>query len=238
MLASLTRSPVVRDVISSAKGRPSLHLFSLSQLYQHPSCFERSRAQAALRFYASSSSSTRWRTRQSNDSFTREAKIAGLKSRAAFKLLQINERYHIFKRGITVVDLGYAPGSWSQVAVNRCAPNGRVVGVDIIPAQPPAGVSTIQGDFLSPAIQEEVRAFVADPNRGRPKKRRSFTEQLEDLSVDDTEYEEKGYIDMGRQTSETQHEHTPTPKDGTSTEEDIESPPKEAWTVDVVLSDM
>jgi 21S rRNA (uridine2791-2'-O)-methyltransferase len=63
---------------------------------------------------------------------------------------------------------GYAPGSWSQVAADRTAPGGRVVGVDVIPAQPPRGVSTIQGNFLSPAIQAEVRAYVQDPRRGRP----------------------------------------------------------------------
>ncbi|KAF2664527.1 23S ribosomal RNA methyltransferase [Microthyrium microscopicum] len=115
-----------------------------------------------------SSSSTRWKTRQVNDRFSKEAKVQGLKSRAAFKLLEMNQKYRLFKPGQTVVDLGYAPGSWSQVAVDRVSPNGRVVGIDIIPAQPPRGVSTIQGNFLSPAIQEEVRAYLLDPDRGRP----------------------------------------------------------------------
>ena len=116
---------------------------------------------------ASSSSSTRWKARQTKDSYAKEAKVAGLKSRAAWKLLEINEKHHLFARGDTVVDLGYAPGSWSQVAVNRTQPGGRVVGIDVIPAQPPRGVSTIQGDFLSQAIRDEVRAFVRDPKMGR-----------------------------------------------------------------------
>jgi hypothetical protein len=60
-------------------------------------------------------SSKRWVERQSKDRFTREARVQGLKSRAAFKLLQINDKYRLFKPGQTVVDLGYAPGSWSQV---------------------------------------------------------------------------------------------------------------------------
>lgn len=60
-------------------------------------------------------SSKRWVDRQSRDRFAREAKVQGLKSRAAFKLLQINDRYRLFKPGQTVIDLGYAPGSWSQV---------------------------------------------------------------------------------------------------------------------------
>ncbi|PWY69161.1 23S ribosomal RNA methyltransferase [Aspergillus sclerotioniger CBS 115572] len=115
------------------------------------------------------SSSKRWQARQLNDRFTREAAVQGLKSRAAFKLLQIDEKHHIFESGQTVVDLGYAPGSWSQVAVARTQPHGRVLGVDIIPAQPPKGVSTIQGNFLDPHVQAYVREFVRDTNRGRPR---------------------------------------------------------------------
>ncbi len=118
-----------------------------------------------IRPASSSASSTRWKERQARDSFSREAKVAGLKSRAAFKLLEINEKYHIFRRGDTVVDLGYAPGSWSQVAVNRTQPGGKVVGIDIIPAQPPRGVSTLQGDFLSPAIREELVKYVRETGR-------------------------------------------------------------------------
>ncbi|KAJ5672431.1 hypothetical protein N7507_001558 [Penicillium longicatenatum] len=116
------------------------------------------------------SSSKRWQARQHKDQFTREAAVQGLKSRAAFKLLQIDEKYRIFKRGQTVVDLGYAPGSWSQVvAISRTQPNGRVLGVDIIPAQPPKGVSTIQGNFLAPEIQAYIQDFLHSPNRGRPR---------------------------------------------------------------------
>ncbi|KAJ5992881.1 hypothetical protein N7451_008605 [Penicillium sp. IBT 35674x] len=131
-------------------------------------------------------SSKRWQARQHKDQFTREAAVQGLKSRAAFKLLQIDEKYRIFKKGQTVVDLGYAPGSWSQVisskaypisapltmlqvAVSRTQPNGRVLGVDIIPAQPPKGVSTIQGNFLAPEIQAYIQDFLRSPNRGRPR---------------------------------------------------------------------
>ncbi|KAJ5455810.1 uncharacterized protein N7458_004074 [Penicillium daleae] len=88
-------------------------------------------------------SSKRWQARQQRDQFTREAAVQGLKSRAAFKLL--------------------------QVAVSRTQPNGRVLGVDIIPAQPPKGVSTIQGNFLAPEIQEYIQDFLRNPNRGRPR---------------------------------------------------------------------
>ncbi|KAJ5876104.1 uncharacterized protein N7529_001688 [Penicillium soppii] len=133
----------------------------------------------SLRFYRTAylqafgqvrqASSKRWQARQQKDQFTKEAAVQGLKSRAAFKLLQIDEKYRIFKGGQTVVDLGYAPGSWSQVAANRTQPHGRVLGVDIIPAQPPKGVSTIQGNFLAPEIQTYIRDFLRTPDRGRPR---------------------------------------------------------------------
>ncbi|QIW99790.1 hypothetical protein AMS68_005308 [Peltaster fructicola] len=127
---------------------------------------------------AASGSSTRWLTRQGRDPYTRASKLNALKSRAAFKLLEIDEKHHIFKPGQTVVDLGYAPGSWSQVAVSRVRPGGkgrgRVVGIDVIPAQPPKGVSTIQGDFLSPSIRQLVLEFVRDANAGRAIAHQSF----------------------------------------------------------------
>ncbi|OCK84516.1 FtsJ-domain-containing protein [Lepidopterella palustris CBS 459.81] len=149
-----------------------------------------------------SSSSTRWKSRQGRDAFAKEAKVQGLKSRAAFKLLEINEKHKLFKPGQTVVDLGYAPGSWSQVAANRTSPNGRVIGIDIIPAQPPRGVSTIQGNFLSPDVQAEVRAYVQDPTLGRPRKQTivSSTAEDEDVTEDELEEMERGYIDLERRT--------------------------------------
>ncbi|KAJ4507319.1 2' O-ribose methyltransferase [Exophiala dermatitidis] len=70
---------------------------------------------------------------------------------------------------MTVVDLGFAPGSWSQVAVDLTKPRGRVLGIDLLPVQPPKGVSTIQGDFLSPDVQAEIKSFLRDPERGRPR---------------------------------------------------------------------
>lgn len=106
----------------------------------------------------------------------------------------MNEKYRLFRPGDTVIDLGYAPGSWSQVAASRTAPNGRVVGIDIIPAQPPRGVSTIQGNFLSPAIQAEVRAYVQDPAMGRPRQQ-TITSSA---TADDREEAERGYIDLER----------------------------------------
>ena len=196
-----------------------------------------------------SSSSTRWRARQVQDRFAKEAKVQGLKSRAAFKLLEIDSKYHIFSPGQTVVDLGYAPGSWSQVAVTKTSPGGRVVGIDVIPAQPPRGVSTIQGNFLSPEVQAEVRAYVQDPQRGRPRKR-TVLQRQEDASEEDTAISEqeldeleRSYIDIERAAQLDAHEGdgaSEKPKDGEEGRRWTLKERDEARgrTVNVVLSDM
>lgn len=82
--------------------------------------------------------------------------------------------------------------------MNRTSPDGRVIGIDLIPAQPPRGVSTIQGNFLSPEIQDEVRAYVRDPDLGRPRKQITSrtSEGRTEEEVDDME---RGYIDIERQ---------------------------------------
>ncbi|ROV95742.1 hypothetical protein VMCG_07610 [Cytospora schulzeri] len=113
------------------------------------------------------STNTQWHARQSRDQYARAAKVQGLKSRAAFKLLEMDVRYKLFRHGQTVVDLGYAPGSWSQVAAERTGPRGVVVGIDLIPAQPPKGVTSIQGDFLSPRVRGLVREVVGEQVRRR-----------------------------------------------------------------------
>ena len=175
------------------------------------------------------SASKRWQTRQSSDPFTRAAKVSGLKSRAAFKLLQINDRYRLFKPGQTVVDLGFAPGSWSQVAVDLTKPAGRVLGVDLIPAQPPRGVSTIQGDFLSPEVQAQVRAFVRDPERGRLRRPLILPVEEEGTGISKELIEETsghGYVDSGRESVSS------------SQEEEGGTEGHEEQCVDVVLSDM
>ncbi|MCJ1352381.1 MAG: 2' O-ribose methyltransferase [Icmadophila ericetorum] len=177
----------------------------------------------------SSSSSKRWVTRQGKDRFAREARVDGLKSRAAYKLLEINERYRIFKRGQTVVDLGYAPGSWSQVAADRTAPGGRVIGVDIIPAQPPKGVSTIQGNFLSREVREEVKNFLLDQQNV------STREEQVHLAGHDGQPEadvilaapEQSYIDYERELDK-----------GLATGLGNDGHDKHERMVDVVLSDM
>jgi len=199
--------------------------------------------------HSASSSSARWRARQFRDRFTREAKVQGLKSRAAFKLLEIDAKYKIFKKGDTVVDLGYAPGSWSQVAVTKASPGGRVIGIDILPVQPPKGVSTIQGNFLSPEVQQEVFAYVQDPERGRPRKQTFLrkgdeSEENPEVSEDDLEEIETAYIDMERSAHlDTRNGDTSSQKAADSGMESKKLSLKQrdealGRVVDVVLSDM
>ena len=93
-------------------------------------------------------SSQKWLERQLNDPYVARAKREGYRSRAAFKLLEIDEKFHILKPGQKIVDLGAAPGGWSQIAAKKVGPKGRIVGIDLLPIDPMAGVEFIQLDFL------------------------------------------------------------------------------------------
>ena len=99
-------------------------------------------------------SSTRWLARQLNDPYVAEAQRLGYRSRAAFKLEQLDDRFHILGAGKRVVDLGAAPGGWTQVAVQRVAPPGRaagrVVAVDLLPMDLVPGTVVLRHDFLAP----------------------------------------------------------------------------------------
>jgi len=88
-----------------------------------------------------------WMAAHVNDSFVQQARQAGYRSRAAYKLLEIDARDRLFVPGMTVVDLGSTPGSWSQVALNAVGQKGRVIALDILPMQPIPGITFIQGDF-------------------------------------------------------------------------------------------
>ena len=94
-------------------------------------------------------SSQAWLERQLNDPFVVEAKAKGYRSRAAFKLSEIDNRFHLIKQGARVIDLGCAPGGWVQVALERGASG--VVGVDLLPVEPIQGAQLIQMDFTDPA---------------------------------------------------------------------------------------
>ena len=94
-------------------------------------------------------SSTRWLERQLNDPYVSEAKKQGYRSRAAFKLLQLDDKFHVLKEGARVVDLGAAPGGWCQVAVDRVGERGKVIGIDLLPMDPIPGADLVQMDFMT-----------------------------------------------------------------------------------------
>lgn len=110
--------------------------------------------------------SQRWLSRQLNDPYVARAKREGYRSRAAFKLLEIDEKYKILKPGQRIVDLGAAPGGWSQVAAAKVgihAGRGRVVGIDLLPIDPMTGVDFIQLDFLAPEAPEILTELLGGP---------------------------------------------------------------------------
>lgn len=101
-------------------------------------------------------SSTLWLKRQLNDPYVERAKAAGYRSRAAFKLMELDDKFRLLKKGARVVDLGAAPGGWTQVALERGA--AKVVGVDLLEMEPVAGATLLVGDFTDAETVERVRA--------------------------------------------------------------------------------
>ncbi len=97
----------------------------------------------------------KWLQRQLNDPYVRAAQEQGWRSRAAFKLLELDERFHLLRRGARVVDLGAAPGGWTQVAVKAGA--AQVIGIDLLPIEPITGATLIQGDFMEDAMEARLK---------------------------------------------------------------------------------
>lgn len=115
---------------------------------------------------ARSESSRRWLERQLNDPYVVEAKRQGWRSRAAFKLLELDDQVKLLKPGQRVVDLGAAPGGWTQVAVARTGADkgkGKVVGIDILAAPPIPGAELLQGDFLDPDMPRRLAELLGGP---------------------------------------------------------------------------
>ncbi|MGB7370121.1 RlmE family RNA methyltransferase [Erythrobacter sp.] len=105
-----------------------------------------------------SASSARWLQRQLNDPYVRQAKADGYRSRAAYKLIELDDRFGLIRGARRVVDLGIAPGGWSQV-VRQKAPKAKVVGIDLLPSEPIEGVTIFEMDFMddaAPAALEEA----------------------------------------------------------------------------------
>src|SRR5258707_105136 len=111
-------------------------------------------------------SSQRWLQRQLNDPYVAEAKTRGYRSRASFRLLQIDDKFHFLRVGARVVDLGAAPGGWTQVAVERVKPErgkGIVIGIDVTPVEPIAGATVLAKDFYDDDAPEILKQHLGGP---------------------------------------------------------------------------
>ena len=104
--------------------------------------------------------SARWLERQLNDPYVAQAKARGYRSRAAFKLIELEEKFHFLKSGARVLDLGAAPGGWSQIARARIGPTGRVVAADILDIEPMAGVEVVKLDLTSLEALDRLRVAI------------------------------------------------------------------------------
>lgn len=126
-----------------------------------------------------------------------------------------------------------------KVAVDRTHPNGRVLGIDIIPAQPPRGVSTIQGNFLSPAVQDEVKKFLRESDRGRTRKKVSLDEEdgEEQITEDDLEESSRSYIEIEKRADASMSDNGDCSTQIAQTEK-LSDDERGGRVVDVVLSDM
>jgi 23S rRNA (uridine2552-2'-O)-methyltransferase len=113
---------------------------------------------------ARSRSSGRWLSEHFSDEFVKQAQALGYRSRAVFKLKELDEREGLLKPGLVVVDLGAAPGGWSQLAAERIGKKGAIIALDLLPMEELPGVTCIQGDFREEAVLDRLREVLA----GRP----------------------------------------------------------------------
>ena len=100
--------------------------------------------------------SKNWVNKQRRDTYVRQSKIDGYRARSAYKLIEIDEKFKIFKGGFTVIDIGAAPGSWSQYAA-KVAKNGKLISIDLKKMEPIGSSLQIQGDFTEEGVQEEIK---------------------------------------------------------------------------------
>jgi 23S rRNA (uridine2552-2'-O)-methyltransferase len=110
-----------------------------------------------------SKSSRRWLDEHFSDQYVKRSQKEGYRSRAAYKLLELDAKDHLLKPGMTVVDLGAAPGGWSQVAAEKVGDKGRVVALDILPMDALLGVDFMQGDFREQLVLDELLALNVSP---------------------------------------------------------------------------
>ncbi len=100
--------------------------------------------------------SKNWVNKQRRDTYVRQSKVDGYRARSAYKLIEIDEKFKIFKGGLTVIDIGAAPGSWSQYA-DKVAKNGKLISIDLKKMEPIGSSLQIQGDFTEEGVQQEIK---------------------------------------------------------------------------------
>ena len=105
--------------------------------------------------------SKNWVNKQRRDTYVRQSKVDGYRARSAYKLKEIDEKFKIFKGGISVIDIGAAPGSWSQYAA-KTAKSGRLISIDLKEMEPIGNTVQIQGDFTEESIQDEIKKHIKD----------------------------------------------------------------------------
>ena len=103
--------------------------------------------------------SKNWINKQRRDTYVKQSKVDGYRARSAYKLIEIDEKFKIFKGGISVVDIGAAPGSWSQY-VAKTVKSGRLISIDLKEMEPIGNTTQIRGDFTDPVIQDEIRKYI------------------------------------------------------------------------------
>jgi|TARA_B100001142_G_scaffold8907_1_gene8688 23S rRNA (uridine2552-2'-O)-methyltransferase len=103
--------------------------------------------------------SKNWVNKQRRDTYVKQSKVDGYRARSAYKLIEIDEKFKIFKGGISVIDIGAAPGSWSQYAV-KASKSGRLVSIDLKEMEPIGNTVQIKGDFTEESIQEEIKKHI------------------------------------------------------------------------------
>ena len=105
--------------------------------------------------------SKNWVNKQRRDTYVRQSKVDGYRARSAYKLIEIDDKFKIFKGGISVIDIGAAPGSWSQYAA-KAAKSGRLISIDLKEMEPIGNTVQIQGDFTDENIQDEIKKHIKD----------------------------------------------------------------------------
>ena len=137
-------------------------------------------------------SSRAWLTRQISDPYVVRAKREGLRSRAAFKLAEIDDRYKILKPGARVVDLGAAPGGWSEIAARRVGASGRIIALDILEMKPISGIDFLQLDFLDPSAPERLAAMLGGAAGGNAQAKADVV--LSDMAANATGHRQTDHL--------------------------------------------